>query len=393
MPTSKLRTVLAREREHVRTYNAYTWTFYHNAHAHFDPRPCVLSSGWIRDRADVCCRRSPMGSSHCSLATVKNCVLISLVLLCNCEMESDDLEYEESEYLEDSQRVSASPEPKRLCTQETSCMTPSLFGSPSVSEGSSDGALFPSGHSSVSGSCARYPSEIASQSSQSHSGEDRSIHSEEGGSGTDATPCVNLTGTEQECEQVGSLLVSPCCQKQCLLHLTAHDVLTARERYFSLGGNEQRQWLLDRVHEKSHVEGKGKLLITFSVAGQAICEMSWCHIYNISHRQVTRIVKAVLDGKTVAEHGNKGRRRTNTKSESTKAWMNKYFNLVGDKMPHNSQIHLPSWETQKDVYMRYTEDMTLQSIPATDVMSLSMFYKIWAEDFPSVVIPEVRIDC
>ena len=104
-------------------------------------------------------------------------------------------------------------------------------------------------------------------------------------------------------------------------------------------------------------------------------------------------MKAVLDGKTVAEHGNKGRRRTNTKSESTKAWMKKYFNLVGDKMPHNSQIHLPSWETQKDVYMRYTEDMTLQSIPATDVVSLSMFYKIWAEDFPSVVIPEVRIDC
>ena len=210
MPTSKVRTVLAREREHVRTYNAYTWTFYHNAHAHFDPRPCVLSSGWIRDRR-CDSRRSPMGSSHCSLATVKNCVLISLVLLCNCEMESDNLEYEESEYLEDSQRVSASPEPKRLCTQETSCMTPSLFGSPSVSEGSSDGALFPSDHSSVSGS-ARYPSEMASQSSQSHSGEDRSIHSEEGGSGTDATPCVNLTGTEQECEQVGSLLVSPCCQ-------------------------------------------------------------------------------------------------------------------------------------------------------------------------------------
>lgn len=25
------------------------------------------------------------------------------------------------------------------------------------------------------------------------------------------------------------------------------------------------------------------------------------------------------------------------------------FHLIGDKMPNNNQVHLPSWETQKDI--------------------------------------------
>ena len=55
-------------------------------------------------------------------------------------------------------------------------------------------------------------------------------------------------------------------------------------------------------------------------------------------------------------------------------------------MPHNSQIHLPSWETQKDVHVRYTEDMNK---PPSEIVSLSMFYKIWSDSFSNVVMPEV----
>ena len=58
-------------------------------------------------------------------------------------------------------------------------------------------------------------------------------------------------------------------------------------------------------------------------------------------------------------------------------------------MPHNPQIHLPSWETQKDVYTRYAEDMKLQQLQPSDILSLSMFYKVWKDEFSHVVIPEV----
>ena len=111
------------------------------------------------------------------------------------------------------------------------------------------------------------------------------------------------------------------------------------------------------------------------------------------YSRLLHLLKSVSQGVMVAEHGNKGRRKSNTKSANAKARMTKYFNLVGDKMPHNSQIHLPSWETQKDVHLRYTEDMTVQGIPATEIVSLSMFYKIWADEFSNVVIPQVCEHC
>ena len=67
--------------------------------------------------------------------------------------------------------------------------------------------------------------------------------------------------------------------------------------------------------------------------------------------------------------------------------MQRYFDLIGNKMPQNNQIHLPSWETQKSVYERFWEDMAIKQI--TEVVSLSMFYKLWNDEFSHVAIPEV----
>ena len=257
-----------------------------------------------------------------------------------------------------------SPEPKKQCTGER-YSSPPLFSSPSEFEASetSDGALFPSDHSieSSASSNARYPSEDVDSFSQAHDDEQRSIPVEPISLSTDDQGLVTDSNTEnvassmvelitdsntenvassmvklttpydvgdEEREQVGKLLVSGCCQRQCLLHLTARDVLTARKKYFLRRGNEQRQWLVDRVHENSHEEEKGKLSVKFSVAGREVCQSAWCQIYVISHRRIARIVKSVSHGRLVAEHGNKGKRRSNTKSETAKAWMTRYFNLL-----------------------------------------------------------------
>lgn len=71
------------------------------------------------------------------------------------------------------------------------------------------------------------------------------------------------------------------------------------------------------------------------------------YIYDISPSVKTCIVNTVSKGNIVAEYGNKGKQRLITKLENAKAWMTWYFNLVGDGVPHESQIHLPCWETQK----------------------------------------------
>jgi len=191
--------------------------------------------------------------------------------------------------------------------------------------------------------------------------------------------------------EVSRILVGVCCTKECLLKLSAQCVVPIRKKMKAFSLNEKRQWLMEKIHENSRITEPGKLDTKFVVAGREVCKSAWCTVHGISERQLFRIAKSVSMGQVTTEHGNKGKKRCNSKSSGAKAWMHRYFHLVGDKMPHVDQIHLPSWETQKDVFSRYESDMTQQSIPASDIVSLSTFYRIWSEDFPQVVIPEVCI--
>ena len=54
--------------------------------------------------------------------------------------------------------------------------------------------------------------------------------------------------------------------------------------------------------------------------------------------------------------GNSGNKRLNTKAEDAVAWMERYFNLIGDNMPDKDQIHLLCWETQKDIKVYVTNE-------------------------------------
>ena len=90
---------------------------------------------------------------------------------------------------------------------------------------------------------------------------------------------------------------------------------------FSLGKLQQRQWLTDRLEENSCEEEKGRLNTTYIIAGRNVCQLSWCKVYMISQRRVSRILTtSVLHGRMVVEHGNKGEQRLNTKSENAKTW-------------------------------------------------------------------------
>lgn len=131
-----------------------------------------------------------------------------------------------------------------------------------------------------------------------------------------------------------------------------------------------------------------KLTTKFFIAGKEVCESAWSQIYNVSSRTVLRMLKQLACGEEPL-HGNSGKRRVNTKAESVSTWMNGYFNLIGDHMPDKDQIHLPSWESQKDIYSRYVGDMTKRGINEEEIAGISLFYKIWNEEFSNVVIPQV----
>lgn len=98
---------------------------------------------------------------------------------------------------------------------------------------------------------------------------------------------------------------------------------------------------------------------TTKIAWISVCQAAYCWVSSISSKKIKKICQSVSAGQKVVEHGNKGKRRSNTKSELAVAW---YLNLIGDKMPYKKQIHIPSRETQKDIYHRYCEDMSRQGV-------------------------------
>ena len=69
-----------------------------------------------------------------------------------------------------------------------------------------------------------------------------------------------------------------------------------------------------------------------------------------------------MQGFVTVQHGTRTNKRNNAKSETGKIWMECYFQLIGDKMPHNGQIHFPSWEIKKDVCQHYCSDMSQQQL-------------------------------
>lgn len=204
----------------------------------------------------------------------------------------------------------------------------------------------------------------------------------------------NPAGKEKEMDDLkerrvmADLMMSDCCKNKCLLHLTGNTILTTRRKVCYLQGHERQQWIVEKISDISSCIN-GKLDTKFSISGTDVCRTAFSRIYGFPPRTLSCAIKSVEQGELIIEHGNKGKKKTTVKSEGAKAWFEKYANLIGDKMPNSKQIHLPCWDTQKDIYGRYKDDMVKQMLDESAIISLSMFYKIWQDDFSHVVIPEV----
>ena len=190
---------------------------------------------------------------------------------------------------------------------------------------------------------------------------------------------VGVLGDRPDEDDGRNILVSSCCDKFCLRHLTAMDVIAC-----------QSEMNLESIYSLSlWMTSQGVISTRHFVAGKEICPAAWCKVFCISYRTLRRMEQKIPLAEGV-EHGNCGKKRKNTKTEAALAWMDRYFNLVGDKMPDSNQIHLPCWENQKDINYRYCCDPKARGSMEEDLLGISMFYKVWTNNFSNVVIPEVR---
>ena len=195
-------------------------------------------------------------------------------------------------------------------------------------------------------------------------------------------------GDHPELQSIGHLLIGKCCYKSCLRHLTATDIISAKVDYLSQTKSAQRAYLFSKLKEHTSESGSRTITTRYFISGKETCESAWAQIYGLSFRTLSRMLKQLADQED-GSHGNLGKKRVNTKAESVSSWMDAYFSLIGDKTPTKDQIHLPSWETRKDIYSRYAEDMNSHGLKEEDIAGSSMFCKIWTEQFSNVIIPQV----
>ena len=193
----------------------------------------------------------------------------------------------------------------------------------------------------------------------------------------------------KELTRIGKTLVSPCCDNLCLRHLTAMDVIACQTEINQYKNKtDRKRCLFAKLTNGSSETSKGMITTRYFVAGKEICAAAWCKVYSVSYRTLRRMKQKIILGEEM-EHGNLGKKRRNTKTEAAIAWMDRYFNLIGDKMPDKDQIHLPCWENQKDIYHRYCNDFKSRGSMEEDLLGISLFYKVWIDHFSNVIIPEV----
>lgn len=168
----------------------------------------------------------------------------------------------------------------------------------------------------------------------------------------------------------------------CIHHLSASDIWLTFKRFSHLGSYQQRQWVLDHLHNNTSRDDTETL---FFVCGKNVCLPLWLAVLDLSKSRYYEVRQSFLNGALFVE------RLTSPMTHQPKsceaiAWMQNYFSQIGDYMPDRMVLHLPSFLTNALVYSRMTEELEASG---RQVISQSHFYNLWTSEFPHVSIPKV----
>ena len=179
------------------------------------------------------------------------------------------------------------------------------------------------------------------------------------------------------------------CQEQCATeqhHLHPIDILSYHNHFTQLPRPARRQWVLDYLNtHSSHDTSSGEPVTIYLIGGKPVCRPLWIATLGISNSLYYEVRKLFQNGhvRITKEIQRAPLQRT---SEAI-AWMDTFFNLIGDHMPHRIAVHLPSSLSKSAVYQRMVAEMTGRS--KDSIISLPQFFKVWDEHFRQVTIPKV----
>ena len=136
------------------------------------------------------------------------------------------------------------------------------------------------------------------------------------------------------------------CEENCVrcLHgLNECDVLSAHSSFQTKTPVEQRKCLFDYMttHCPNGEFGlKEPKKVTYLLCGKSVCLPVWLAVLSISSSRFYEIRKEFTKG--IAEPAPKKPRTLAVKSQQAIAWMNSYFERIGDKWPDKEGIYLPT---------------------------------------------------
>ena len=182
---------------------------------------------------------------------------------------------------------------------------------------------------------------------------------------------------------------APRCAQE--IHgLTPYDILQSHSIFWSQRSEQQKKWLLDYFlyHCPNTSDApKDVKSIQFLICGRIVCQSIWQATLGLSNTRFYGIRKEFLSGVVMLE--NKRPRNKSRKSFETIAWMEEYFERIGDKRPDKHGIYLPTCLTERSIYSTMIEELHAGDTNAA--VCFSQFNKLFRENFRNVTIPRVSL--
>ena len=156
--------------------------------------------------------------------------------------------------------------------------------------------------------------------------------------------------------QLSSVMELNGCAPSCvrLVHcISEYDVLMAHSAFWSKTFGGQKQWLFYyfQNHCPTKLGEKQPKMMEYILGGRQVCQPAWLAIFGLSVSRFYSIRSDFIAGREIATGTVAKRTRTIApKSRSAIAWMQSYFDRVGDKRPDSDGIYLPTCLTERAIY-------------------------------------------
>lgn len=185
------------------------------------------------------------------------------------------------------------------------------------------------------------------------------------------------------------LLTKKCCSRSsvtCFTKLSVADIEGVRSEFYALSSEtDQNQYVINYM--RRHSDCSGSLTsVMFTIAGKVVCQQCWRLAHGIKYTRFRTMVSKFEKGVLQIEHGRQGRLSVRVPKVRAAMWLRMFVEKVGDRMPTDGSIHLPSCLTKVDVYDLAQHDLGEGGIK---VCSRSTFFQLWKSDFSHVKIPPV----